>query len=67
MEIVGQEGLRGSFQLLLSNHGSKSAYNISPESNYGLHCRCFCLGSTDGVMKSLKRCDYASSAEPEFD
>ena len=26
----------------------------------------FVWASTDGVMKSLKRCDYASSVEPGF-
>ena len=35
MEVVGQEGLMGPFQLLLSTHGPRSAYNISLESNYG--------------------------------
>ena len=35
MYVMGQEGSRGPFQLLLSTYGPKSAYNISPESNYG--------------------------------
>jgi len=35
MEVMGQEGLMGPFQLLLSTHRPRSAYNISLESNYG--------------------------------
>ena len=35
MEVVGQEGLRGPFLLLLSTHGPKNAYKASPKSNYG--------------------------------
>ena len=35
IEVVGQEGSRGPFQLLLSTHGPRSAYKVNPKSNYG--------------------------------
>ena len=39
---------------------------LAPNLTMGNTIDVFVWASTDGVMKSLKRCDYASNVEPGF-
>ena len=56
----------GPFQLLLSTHGSRSAKKSALNLTMGNIADVCVWASTDGVIKSPKRCDYASTAEPGF-
>ena len=40
---------------------------LAPDLTIGNIVDVYVWASADRVMKSLKRCDYASSAEPGFD